>query len=73
MSANRDEILQAALELPEADRFIIANRLLSTLPEDFPGLADDAPDFIEELERRSGDWEGAIPWEELRNDLRRSS
>jgi hypothetical protein len=42
------------------------------LPDELPGLADDASDFVEELERRSGDWEGAVPWEALRDELRRS-
>ena len=72
MLTSRDEILQAALELAEADRLVIANRLLETLPDNMPGLADDSPDFVEELERRSGDWDGAVPWEQLRDDLRHS-
>lgn len=70
MPATRDEILNAALSLPESDRLAIANRLLDTLPEDSPGLSDEDPQFAAELDRRSGDLAGAVPWEELRDQLR---
>jgi hypothetical protein len=73
MPATRDEILDAALQLPESDRLAIASRLMETIPEDFPGLADDDPEFDAELKRRSGDTEGSISWEELRDELRRGS
>ena len=66
MPATRDEILDAALQLSESDRLAIASRLMATLPEDFPGLHVDDPEFEAELNRRSGDTEGSIPWEELR-------
>jgi hypothetical protein len=72
MQATRDEVLKAALQLSEADRLAIANELLDTLPEDLPGLSDDDPDFAEELERRSGDLEGSMKWEELREEFRRT-
>lgn len=70
MPVTRDEILEAALRLPEVDRLAIVNRLLETLPDDPPGLSDDDSAFAEELERRSNDWEGAVPWEQLRDELR---
>jgi hypothetical protein len=70
MPATRDEILDAALGLPESDRLVIANRLLETLPEDAPGLSDDDPEFDAELDRRSGDLSGSVPWEQLRDELR---
>jgi putative addiction module component (TIGR02574 family) len=70
MSATRDEILTAALQLSESDRLAIVNRLLDTLPADAPDLAVDDPDLAEELQRRSGDWDGAVPWDELRDELR---
>ena len=69
MVASRDEILQAALGLPEADRLVIANRLLDTLPADAPGLAMDDPALARELDRRSGQWENSVPWEELRSQF----
>lgn len=64
MSTVRDEILQAPLRLPDADRLAIANQLLETLPED----VDDDSSFAEELGRRSGNWEGAISWDQLREE-----
>ena len=37
---------------------------MDTLPDDLPGISWDAPEFLEELERRAQDAEGAIPaWE----------
>jgi hypothetical protein len=68
MPANRDEILNAALQLPEDDRMVIVGRLLETLPDEPPGWSMDDPEFQAELERRSGDWEGAVPWEQLRDE-----
>lgn len=70
MPSTRDEILDAALQLPESDRLVIASRLMETLPDELPGLSEDDPDFAVELDRRSGDTDGAIPWEQLRDELR---
>lgn len=70
MAATRDEILTAALQLCESDRLAIVNRLLETLPADMPDISGDDAQFAEELARRSGDWDGAVPWDELRQELR---
>ncbi|MEX2288387.1 MAG: hypothetical protein WD648_14925 [Planctomycetaceae bacterium] len=72
MSASSDDILKAALQLSEQDRLEIASRLLETVPEEPPGLSADSPEFFAELERRSGRWEDAIPWEEVKDKLRKS-
>lgn len=69
MATTRDEILEVALQLPEGDRMAIIDRLLETLPGDLPGLSDDDPEFHEELERRSGDWEGTVSWQQLKDEL----
>ena len=69
MAMTCDEILDVALKLPEGDRLAIIDRLLETLPDDLPGLSDDDPEFHEELERRSGNWEGAVPWQQLQDEL----
>ena len=71
MSATRDEILEAALQLPEVDRIIIADRLLQTLPDDLPATALDDPDFLDELDRRSSDGGAAIPWSEIQAALQK--
>jgi hypothetical protein len=65
MLATREEDLQAALVLRVRDRLAIASRLLETLPD---GVDD--PELEAELDRRSGDWEGAVPCEELRAEMR---
>lgn len=65
MSASRDEILNAALKLPDSDRLLIATRLLDTLPDDMPGLSEDDPGFLEELERRAQDTGATLPAVEL--------
>jgi len=72
MPTARDEVLRAALQLPETDRLVIANQLLETLPDNFPGLSDDDAEFAAELLRRSGDWNGAIPWEQLKGEVRQA-
>ena len=53
MVANRDEVLAAALQLSEDDRWMIASQLFDTLPDDFAGLSEDDPGFMEELDRRA--------------------
>lgn len=65
MSSNRDEILAAALKLPDIDRLLIATQLLETLPDNIPGLSEDDSGFLAELERRASDRESAVPLSEL--------
>ncbi|HVV99754.1 MAG TPA: hypothetical protein VHB77_05420 [Planctomycetaceae bacterium] len=72
MLTTRDEILKAALQLSEAERLSLVDELMNTLPKEALGLSVDDPDFAEELQRRSGDWEGSIRWEDLRDEFRRS-
>jgi hypothetical protein len=61
----QNEILEAALRLPEPERIILITRLLETLPADDLGLSLDRPDLLEELERRFKDLEGAVPLSDL--------
>lgn len=61
MASNPNEIIDAALKLSEADRLLIAARLLETLPDTHPGLSEDDPDFVDELDRRATDSEPTIP------------
>jgi len=73
MPQNVDELLDAVLQLSESDRLMIASRLLEGLSADAPGLDGDGPGLAAELQSRSGDHEGAVPWQVLREDLRASS
>jgi hypothetical protein len=65
MASGPNEIIDAALKLPESDRLLIATRLLETLPDDYPGLSEDEPGFVDELERRASDTEPTIHVSEL--------
>ncbi|MGD9644408.1 MAG: hypothetical protein AB7U73_01770 [Pirellulales bacterium] len=65
MASTPDEIVDAALKLSEADRLLIANRLLETLPDDLPGLSCEDAVLLDELERRAGDSAPTIPASEL--------
>lgn len=65
MATTPDDILDAALKLPESDRLRIASRLLDTLPADFPGIGEEDDGFLDELGRRADDTEPTIPLAEL--------
>ena len=65
MATIPDDIIDATMKLPEAHRLLIATRLLDALPADLPGLLEDDPGFIDELERRARDTEATIPAAEL--------
>ena len=70
MPVTREEVLNAALSLPESDRLAIAVRLMESFPDNQPGLADD-DDLYAELQRRSANFdEGSIDWIDLRDELR---
>jgi hypothetical protein len=65
MASSLDQIIDALLKLPESGRLLIAARLLETLPDDYPGLSEDDPGFVGELERRADDKEATIPLADL--------
>jgi hypothetical protein len=65
MASSPNEIIDAALKLPESERLLIATRLLETLSDDYPGLSEDDPGFMDELERRATDTEPTIPVSDL--------
>ncbi len=70
MSTQTQAIVEAALALPEADRFLVVERLLESLPpeQEADDLSDD--EFFAELERRSqeiaSDPSAGIPWSEVK-------
>ncbi len=68
MFRTAEEIVSAAIQLPESDRLSIVSQLLETMgdEEHLPGV-DDA-DFIEEMHRRRTDSAGAVPWSQLRDE-----
>ena len=66
MPFSTDQAFEAAMRLPEDDRMALIGRLLETMPTAELGLSVEAPELLEELDRRSADREGEIRWEDLR-------
>ena len=64
------DLLHAALELPEADRAIIAERLLETLSPDDADPFDDelAAELNRRLDESLNDPSTLISWNELKNE-----
>ncbi len=68
MELTADNIFEAAVKLPENERFELVTRLMETLPAEPDLLSLDDPNLIEELDRRAADDSGAIAWSELKNE-----
>jgi hypothetical protein len=69
MQPASDALFDAALELPEGERLLLASRLLESVPDEPCGLSLDDPNLVEELKRRSADLEGTVPWSQVREEL----
>jgi putative addiction module component (TIGR02574 family) len=71
MSDQVQALFDAALALPEAERELLVERLLESLPPGFPPLNDE--EMLAELERRHAEFEKdpsiAIPWSEVKRKL----
>jgi hypothetical protein len=68
MQLNADSIFEAALKLPDDARFELVSRLMETLPGPPNLLSLDDPNLLEELDGRSADDSGSIPWSALKNE-----
>jgi hypothetical protein len=69
MSFDAQQLFDAALHLPEDQRYELIVRLLDSTPEELPGLWLDDEDLIAELDRRSVDRIGAVDWPDLRDEV----
>jgi Tfp pilus assembly protein PilF len=69
METTRDDILNAAQKLSQADRLIIANQILETLESELPGADLESSDLLIRLEQRSGQWKQSLSWEQLQQQL----
>lgn len=67
-NSEADEILQAALELSDADRVALVARLMASLPEQMVEQFEDL-EFQQEMERRFADSADSIPWSQVRDEL----
>jgi hypothetical protein len=63
------DFLESILGLPESERLLVASRLLETLPDALSTEEIDEEAYFAELERRSGDREGAVTWAEFKASL----
>lgn len=69
MSISREEVLKSALSLPEADRILLATKLLDSFDDSKASFSVDDPSFLQELERRANDLPPGIPWEEVKRRI----
>ncbi len=71
MTPQHQAIIDAALALPEAERALLAERLLESLAPETEDLTDD--DLFAELERRRAEFEQdpstGVPWSEVKRQL----
>ena len=65
MSDDANAILEAAMQLPESERLLLASQIMDSLPEEDLTTAVDDPDLLAELDRRFADADGAVSWSEL--------
>ena len=66
MPQNAEVLLEAALALPEDERFALVSDILDSLPADSLTVSVDDPNLMDELERRFADSDGAMSWSDLR-------
>ncbi len=66
MQIDPQQLFDAALQLPEAERYALVSRLLESTPDELPGISLDDEDLIAELDRRFADRAGAVDWKDLR-------
>jgi hypothetical protein len=64
MPLSTDALFEAALQLPEEQRLVLAARLLDAAPSDLTIDVED-PQLIGELDRRFADDAGDVPWSDL--------
>ena len=68
-----DEILAELIKFPLEERRVLTEKAIESMPLQEMGSWVEGPEFLAQLDRRFGDLEGAVPWEEVRKKLRRSS
>jgi len=62
-------LFQSALELPEADRLTLIQRLLESIPEDHRESIFLDQEYIAELETRANDPDRGEEWSEVAKDF----
>ncbi len=68
MSTIAEELVSAALRLPESDRLAIVSQLLETMGDEADLDSVDDVEFVAEMRRRRNDPVDAVPWSQLRDE-----
>ncbi len=66
MQTDLQGILDAAMQLSEADRLALVSRLMQALPPEDDSLSLDDPQLAAELDRRFAQTDEGIPWSQLK-------
>jgi putative addiction module component (TIGR02574 family) len=71
MGSEFQSLIETALSLPEAERVLLVDRLLESLPPDETEVADD--EFAAELDRRYAEYLQdptiGVPWAEAKSQI----
>jgi len=68
MQTDPQAILDAAMQLPEADRLALVSRLMESLPPEGVTISLDDPELAAELDRRFAEGDEGVPWSKLNAD-----
>lgn len=66
MQTDPQAILDAAMQLPEADRLTLVSRLMESLPPEGITVSLDDPDIVAELDRRFAQADDGVEWSQLK-------
>jgi putative addiction module component (TIGR02574 family) len=66
MQTDFQAVLDAAMQLPEADRLALVSRLMQSLPPEDNSVSLDDPELAAELDRRFAQSDEGIPWSQLK-------
>ena len=66
MQTDPQAILDAAMQLPEADRLTLVSRLMESLPPEGITAALDDPGLAAELDRRFAQGDEGVDWSKLK-------
>ncbi len=69
MNISREQVLEAALQLPDDERLQLAGELMCSVPPGAEVWSIDDPEFLEELDRRCHDGIPSISWSQVRAEL----
>lgn len=66
MQTDLQAVLDAAMQLPEADRLALVSRLMQSLPPEDIGVSLHDPELAAELDRRFAQSDEGVPWSQLK-------